>query len=92
MTLPSPKVVTLGYQRPSAMFAVLVKVFVAGSKIAACGCPKKGSYWMVPPSISAVPSCRRTIPLQNMSQDSENCVMAPDTGFNSNAPELFDGP
>jgi hypothetical protein len=39
MTLPFPNVVTVGYQRPSAMFGALVKVFVEGLKIEASGCP-----------------------------------------------------
>ena len=34
--VPSARVSTVGYQRPCAMLGTLVKVFVAGSKIAAC--------------------------------------------------------
>ena len=53
----------------------------------------EGSYWMVPPSISARPSFRSTMPLQNMSQDSENwLIVCPLTGSNSSAPEPFDWP
>ena len=34
MMRPSPSTVTVGYQRPCAMFCTSVKVFVEGSKMA----------------------------------------------------------
>ena len=72
MTRPSPRVSTVGYQRPCAIFWTSVKRLVAGSKTATLGSPWKGSYCIVPLSISARPSCKSTMPLQNMSQDNEN--------------------
>src|ERR1700761_6016926 len=93
MTLPSPRVTTVGYQRPCAIFGVLLNVFATGSKVAACSCPSKGSYCMVPLAMNGRPSSRSTMPLQNMSQDRENwLIVCPLTGANSNAPELLDGP
>ena len=66
-----------------------VNRLVAGSKTATFGCPWKGSYCIVPLSISTRPSCKSTMPLQNMSQDNENSVIEPATGSHSNAPESF---
>jgi hypothetical protein len=92
MIRPSPKVKTVGYQRPCAMFDTSVKELLDGSKIEDFKDPWKGSYSCVPPLMKARPSGRTTMPLQNMSHDTLNWVMLPLEGFTRRAPELFDGP
>ena len=45
----------------------------------------------MPPLINACPSGRTIMPLQNMSQFTENRVMVPATGSSRTAPEPFAG-
>ena len=67
ITRPSPNVVTVGYQRPCAMFCTSVKRPVAGLNTAFFGWPQNGSYFRLPPLTKTRPSERTTMPLQNMS-------------------------
>ena len=89
---PSPRLVTVGYQRPCAMFWTSVNVFVEGSKMDDFSSPKNGSYCTEPPLINARPSESTTMPLQNISQAVVNLVMVAVMGSNRRAPELFAGP
>ena len=77
MTRPSPNKVTVGYQRPCAMFwGTSVKVLVSGSKNADLVDPvKAGSCCTVPPLMNTRPSGSTSMPLQNMSHDNLNCVI-----------------
>ena len=74
ITRPSPSAVTVGYQRPCAIFSTSVNVPSAGSKIVLRGWPWNGSYCRLPPLTRMRPSDNATMPLQNMSHASD-CVV-----------------
>ena len=75
MIRPSPSIVTVGYQRPCAMFSTSANVPSDGSKIVFRGWPWNGSYCRLPPLTKMRPSDSATMPLQNMSHASDWVVI-----------------
>ena len=75
------------------MFCTSVKVLFAGSNIDDFWIPvNAGVYTIVPPLMNARPSGKTSMPLQNMSHDTVNGVIAPLAGSTRIAPDPFDGP
>src|SRR4029450_9174165 len=64
---PSFRTVVVAYQRPWAMLSTWFSVSVIGSKIVARASPSNVPYASVPPTMSARPSGKNAIPLQNRS-------------------------
>src|SRR5260370_955629 len=67
MMRPSPSVMAEAYQRPSTMFCDCTKPADVGSKMEARLSPVNDPYFDVPPTMSARPSGRVAVPLQNTS-------------------------
>lgn len=88
ITVPSARLVTVGYQRPCAMLVTSVMTSVAGSYTALRGSPKNGSYAIVPPLMKARPSARITMPLQNMSHPTGRVRIVPAFGSQTAAWKL----
>ena len=69
-TRPSPKVTSVGYQRPPAMDGAAVHCSASASKVTASLRPKNGwpkSYSRVPPATSRRPSAKKACPEQKTS-------------------------